>query len=82
MELVRGIDGDRVKRTLVRSILAACADLGVRVLGEGVETAGERDALTDLGVTLQQGYLFARPAFEALAAAAACEAQGEAALAA
>ena len=69
MELVRGIDSDRVKRTLVRSILSACDDLGVRVLGEGVETAGERDALRDLGVTLQQGYLFARPAFEALALA-------------
>ena len=70
MELVRGVDIDRVKRTLVRSILSACTDLGVRVLGEGVETAGERDALCDLGVTLQQGYLFARPAFEALAAPA------------
>ena len=67
MELVRGIDADRVKRVLVRAILVACADLGVQVLAEGVETTGERDALCDLGATLQQGYLFARPAFEALA---------------
>ena len=69
MELVRGIDHDPVRRTLVRTIAVACAELQVTVLGEGVETRGEAQTLRDLGVTLQQGYLFARPAFEALPAA-------------
>ena len=67
MELIRGLDESRVKRTLVGAIAHACRDLGVLVLGEGVETAGEHRALADLGVVLQQGYLFARPAFESLA---------------
>ena len=70
MELVRGIDHDPVRRTLVRMIAVACAELQVTVLGEGVETEGEAATLRELGVTLQQGYLFARPAFEALPAPA------------
>ncbi len=66
MELIRGIDHDRVRRALVRSIAVACAELQITVLGEGVETEGESETLRELGVLLQQGYLFARPAFEAL----------------
>ena len=66
MELVRGIDRDRVRRALVGSIASACRDLGVLVLGEGVETLQESDALRELGVHIQQGYLLARPAFEQL----------------
>ena len=70
MELVRGVDTDRVRRTLVRSVVGACRDLDVTVLGEGVETAGESEALRELGIDLQQGYHFARPGFEALPAVA------------
>ncbi|WP_349236247.1 EAL domain-containing protein [Devosia sp. Root105] len=40
--------------------------LGVAVVCEGVETVGELDALRDAGVTLFQGYLFAKPKFEGL----------------
>jgi EAL domain-containing protein (putative c-di-GMP-specific phosphodiesterase class I) len=70
MELVRGIDRDRVRRALVRSVANAGKELGLIVLAEGIETADESAALRDLGVDLQQGYLFARPAFEALPAVA------------
>lgn len=71
MELVRGVDTDRVRRALVRSVVTACEELGIIMLAEGIETAGESAALRDLGVDLQQGYLFARPGFEILPAAAA-----------
>ena len=67
MALIRCIDVDRVKRTMVRHIVAMAADLGVQVVAEGIETVEECEALCDLGVTLLQGYLFAKPAFEALA---------------
>ena len=67
MALIRCIDVDRVKRTMVRHIVAMAADLGVQVVAEGIETIEEFEALCDLGVTLLQGYLFAKPAFEALA---------------
>ena len=66
MELIRGLDADPVKRALVRGVAQACREIGVVVLGEGVETVGESAALDELGVDLQQGYLFARPGFEAL----------------
>jgi len=36
------------------------------VIAEGVETAGERDALGDAGIHLMQGYFFARPSFQAV----------------
>lgn len=59
--LIRGIDGDRVRQRIVHHMTSLCADLGVRVIGEGVETAGESSALRDIGVVLQQGYHFAQP---------------------
>jgi len=66
MALVRDIDQDRVKRTIVAGIMKICNDLGISVIAEGIETVQESVALLDLGITLQQGYLFARPGFESL----------------
>jgi EAL domain-containing protein (putative c-di-GMP-specific phosphodiesterase class I) len=61
MELIRGIDSDPVRRTIVASIRRMCDDLGIVMVAEGIETPGEYSALRDLGVSLLQGYLFARP---------------------
>ncbi|MCG6122377.1 MAG: EAL domain-containing protein [Microvirga sp.] len=66
MQLVRDIDKEPVKRVIVGGIVKICNDLGIGVIGEGVETAPESAALLDLGISIQQGYHFARPAFEAL----------------
>lgn len=66
MALVRNLDTSRPKQAIIRGIMAVCDDLGIVVVGEGVETIGERDALLEFGVTLMQGYLFARPMFEGL----------------
>jgi EAL domain-containing protein (putative c-di-GMP-specific phosphodiesterase class I) len=66
MELARGIDTDPVRRSIVGGVRRICEDLGVMLVAEGVETAGEYAALCDLGVSLLQGYLFARPQVEAL----------------
>lgn len=70
MELVRGVDADRVRRTIVGSIQRMCEDLGIVLVAEGIETQGEYQALRDLGVDLLQGFLFARPQVEALPAPA------------
>jgi len=67
MALIRCIDIDRVKRTIVAHLVRLAADLGVQVVAEGIETLAEYEALRDLGVHLLQGYLIAKPAFEALA---------------
>jgi EAL domain-containing protein (putative c-di-GMP-specific phosphodiesterase class I) len=66
MDLIRNIDTDRVKRAIVRNTLAMLTDLGVVPVCEGVETVDEHQALRDLGVTLMQGYLLAKPETEAL----------------
>lgn len=64
MGLVRGIDQSRSRQAIVRGLLEMCRDLGVQVIAEGIETAGERDFLYSAGVHLMQGYLFSRPVFQ------------------
>lgn len=66
MGLVRGIDADPVRQAIVRGMLQVCRELGIRVVAEGIETEPELRVLRGMGVDLVQGYLFARPAFEAL----------------
>lgn len=66
MELIRDIDTDHVKRTVVRNTLNMLRDLEIEPVCEGIETPDEHDALRDLGVSLMQGYLLAKPAVEAL----------------
>lgn len=66
MELVRNIDTSHPKQAIVQGIVAICAALHVRVLAEGIETLAERDFLRDAGIDLMQGYLFCKPAFQAI----------------
>jgi EAL domain-containing protein (putative c-di-GMP-specific phosphodiesterase class I) len=42
-------------------IVALARTLGLRVVAEGVETAGQLDRLRELGCNLAQGFLFSRP---------------------
>jgi EAL domain-containing protein (putative c-di-GMP-specific phosphodiesterase class I) len=67
IDLVRDIDTLHVKQIIVESIVELCLKLGIAPLAEGVETPAERDFLASLGIDLMQGFLFARPAFKALA---------------
>jgi EAL domain-containing protein (putative c-di-GMP-specific phosphodiesterase class I) len=61
MALVRDIDKDPVKQRLTALLVELCLDLGIGVIGEGVETARERDTLVALGCDLLQGFYFGRP---------------------
>lgn len=61
LSIVRDVERTPVKQKLIRSVTALAADLGILVVGEGVETPAERDCLVELGCDLLQGYLFARP---------------------
>ncbi len=67
MELIRGIDRDGVKRRIVEHMIRMLGDLEITTICEGVETPDELETLRDLGVRLVQGFVLARPAFEALA---------------
>lgn len=62
--LVAGIHRHPTKQRVVGAMYQLCADLGMQVISEGVETTEERDALVALGADLLQGYLFARPSEE------------------
>lgn len=61
MTLVRDIDVEPRKQSIVRSMVELCKELGTLVVAEGIETPGERDTLAELGCDLVQGFLFARP---------------------
>ncbi len=61
ISLVREVHLKKVSQRVVKAILEMGEGLGATVVAEGVETREEADALTDIGVTWAQGYLFARP---------------------
>jgi EAL domain-containing protein (putative c-di-GMP-specific phosphodiesterase class I) len=68
MDLIRGLDVSLPRRMIIDAVVKMCAALGITVIAEGVETAGELAALREIGVRYFQGYHFAKPAFEALPA--------------
>jgi EAL domain-containing protein (putative c-di-GMP-specific phosphodiesterase class I) len=64
--LIRGVDTDPRRRAIVEGIAHIGHSLSATVVAEGVETLAEMAALRSIGVSLFQGYLFARPGFETL----------------
>jgi EAL domain-containing protein (putative c-di-GMP-specific phosphodiesterase class I) len=64
MELVRNVDQSKSRQAIIFGLVRICNDMGVKVIAEGIETAGERDFLWDAGIHLMQGYLFCRPVFQ------------------
>ena len=59
--LINGVDRDRMRQALVRSLVTFAREVGATVIAEGVETARQLRWLRESDVTLAQGYLFARP---------------------
>jgi len=68
MDVLRGLDADARRRTIVAGIVGIAQSLDIAVLAEGIETADELDTVRSLGVSLVQGYHFARPLIETLPA--------------
>lgn len=66
MALTRGIDADPVRKAIVEGIVLVSKRLNIEVVAEGIETPEEYRALRELGISLMQGYLLARPAIGAL----------------
>lgn len=64
MGLVRGIESSPSRQAIVGGIMTMCKLMNQMVLAEGVETEAEARALYQAGVTLQQGYYFAKPQVE------------------
>jgi EAL domain-containing protein (putative c-di-GMP-specific phosphodiesterase class I) len=66
MWLVRSIEGHGPRQAILRGLVQTCNDLGIDIIAKGVETTDEYAWLRDEGITLFQGYLFARPGYESL----------------
>lgn len=61
MEIVRGIDKDNLKKSLVESMIQFCKKNDIYLIAEGIETREEMLALIKLGVPYGQGYFLLRP---------------------
>jgi diguanylate cyclase (GGDEF)-like protein/PAS domain S-box-containing protein len=58
---VMGLPERRESKAVIRAVVSMSRSLGISVTAEGVETAGQLDALRRLGCSDAQGYLFSRP---------------------
>lgn len=56
---VTRLEVDPENREIVRTIVKLAQNLGMALVAEGVETAGQREYLTGLGCDAMQGFLFA-----------------------
>lgn len=61
MSLTRDVHQDPARRALTTAMVRLAAEIGCKLVAEGIEKAEERDVLTDLGIDYGQGYLFAAP---------------------
>ncbi|EGR2795270.1 EAL domain-containing protein [Vibrio navarrensis] len=66
MGLIRDIDRDTTRQSIVIHCLSMFRDLNITPLAEGIESEGEYRWLKEAGVALMQGYFFAKPGFESL----------------
>lgn len=61
---IMGIDSDNTKQEFVRSLHAISQTTNTLIIAEGVETLGELEVLRNIGLSLFQGFLFAKPVAE------------------
>ena len=61
MGLLRNVHQDPVRAAVASKILELARELGIRSIGEGIESIEEFDWLASHGADFAQGYLFARP---------------------
>ncbi len=64
--LIGNIHEDFVKQRIFSGVRKICDSLSIEIVAEGVENVGEYRWLNEAGISIFQGYYFARPAFEAL----------------
>ncbi|MDB5773474.1 MAG: hypothetical protein JWM42_3848 [Burkholderia sp.] len=58
---VRRMDRDHKDAEIIQTIVALAHTLGMDIIAEGVESAGQLAQLRELGVEYAQGYYFSRP---------------------
>ena len=63
MHLVRNINHDSIKKTLMETFVIFAEKIGCKIIAEGIETENELDTLISLGVHYGQGFFLAKPSF-------------------
>jgi EAL domain-containing protein (putative c-di-GMP-specific phosphodiesterase class I) len=66
MQIIRGIESSPARQAIVAGILTIARSLKIDVIAEGIETDDELRELRSAGISLFQGYLFAKPLIEGL----------------
>ena len=61
MHLIRGVDADPFRQSIVRNIVSIARETGIKVIAESVETDAELGWVKQAGIDFVQGYLLARP---------------------
>lgn len=61
MRLIRGIDRDGARQTLVQALSRLINEFGIQVIAEGIETPEEAAVCLRLGCHYGQGFLFGMP---------------------
>ncbi len=61
MNLIRGIDKDRLKYSLVKGMVEFSKSSNISIIAEGIETYEELDVIMNLGVQYGQGYFLQKP---------------------
>lgn len=61
MEIVRNIDSDNLKKSLVESMIGFCKNVNIHLIAEGIETKQELKTLIKMGIPYGQGYYIAKP---------------------
>ena len=58
--LITGIEESGPKQTLLKGVVDACREMGVKIVAEGIETSEQFEKLRELGVPYGQGYFVGR----------------------
>ena len=64
MNLIRDIDKNGLKRTLIKTFHDFCRITDIKLIAEGIETKGELDTLIDIGIDYGQGFFIQMPSKE------------------
>ncbi|MEW6109111.1 MAG: GGDEF domain-containing phosphodiesterase [Nitrospirota bacterium] len=62
ISIVRGIDKNILKQELIKAIMGLSKEMNSTVIAEGIETEEELKTLKHIGISVGQGFLFAKPA--------------------
>jgi diguanylate cyclase (GGDEF)-like protein len=61
MDLIRDIDKDGLKRSLIKTFCDFCLVTDIKLIAEGIETENELATLIDMGIDYGQGFFIQRP---------------------